>query len=128
MAEVQVGTVKWFNNAKGYGFIQRDDGPDVFVHHTDIQMEGYRTLQEGQQVEFVLVDAEKGPRAQNVRPLATPQTTHRLSFPQCASTRYDTKCLVKTRHFFMAIGHDGELHSTESGSPSRTIARRSKNR
>ncbi|GAP62000.1 cold shock protein, beta-ribbon, CspA family [Ardenticatena maritima] len=74
MAEVQVGTVKWFNNAKGYGFIQRDEGPDVFVHHTDIQMEGYRTLQEGQQVEFELVDAEKGPRAQNVRPLATPQT------------------------------------------------------
>lgn len=63
------GVVKWFNNAKGYGFIQRDAGADVFVHHTDIVMDGYRTLEEGEPVEFVLVDAEKGPRAQQVRRL-----------------------------------------------------------
>lgn len=69
MPEVTNGIVKWFNNAKGYGFIQRDEGADVFVHHTDIKMDGYRTLEEGEQVEFVLIDAEKGPRAQDVRRL-----------------------------------------------------------
>ncbi len=67
MSEVKRGVVKWFNNAKGYGFIQPDEGADVFVHHTDIIMEGYRTLQEGEVVEFILVQAEKGPRAQQVR-------------------------------------------------------------
>lgn len=70
MPEATNGVVKWFNNAKGYGFIQRDEGADVFVHHTDIEMDGYRTLEEGEQVEFVLIDAEKGPRAQQVRRLA----------------------------------------------------------
>lgn len=69
MPEVTRGTVKWFNNAKGYGFIQREEGADVFVHHTDISMDGYRTLEEGERVEFVLVEAEKGPRAQEVRRL-----------------------------------------------------------
>ena len=53
------GTVKWFNAEKGYGFIAREDGADVFVHHSAIQIEGYRTLQEGQRVEFVI---EKGPK------------------------------------------------------------------
>jgi cold shock protein len=61
------GTVKWFNNSKGYGFIGRDDGPDVFVHYSAITGEGYRTLQEGDPVEFEIVQGPKGPQASNVQ-------------------------------------------------------------
>jgi CspA family cold shock protein len=60
------GTVKWFSDAKGYGFISQEDGPDVFVHHSNIVSEGFRTLEEGQEVEFEIVDGKKGPQAQNV--------------------------------------------------------------
>ena len=63
------GTVKWFSNEKGFGFISRADGDDVFVHHTAIQMEGYRTLTEGQKVEFEIVEGPKGKQASNVRPI-----------------------------------------------------------
>ena len=66
MAEREVGTVKWFNDAKGYGFIQRSNGTDVFVHHSAIQMDGFRTLAEGQQVEFDVVQGQKGPAAERV--------------------------------------------------------------
>ncbi|RMG87365.1 MAG: cold-shock protein [Candidatus Dadabacteria bacterium] len=62
-----VGTVKWFNDQKGYGFIAQENGPDVFVHFSAIQMQGFKTLQEGQQVEFEVVDGQKGPQAANVR-------------------------------------------------------------
>ncbi len=61
-----VGKVKWFNNAKGYGFIQREGGNDVFVHYTAIQSEGFKTLEEGQTVEFEIQDGPKGPQAANV--------------------------------------------------------------
>jgi cold shock protein len=61
------GTIKWFNNSKGYGFIGRDDGPDVFVHYSAIVGDGYRTLQEGDQVEFEIVQGPKGPQAANVQ-------------------------------------------------------------
>lgn len=60
------GRVKWFNDAKGYGFISRDNGPDVFVHHSAIQGDGFRTLEENQEVEFEVVQGAKGPQAQNV--------------------------------------------------------------
>jgi CspA family cold shock protein len=60
------GKVKWFNNSKGYGFIGRADGPDVFVHYSAIAGEGYRTLQEGDAVEFEIVQGPKGPQANNV--------------------------------------------------------------
>jgi CspA family cold shock protein len=60
------GTVKWFNNAKGFGFIGRDDGPDVFVHYSALTAEGYKSLQEGDVVEFEIVDGQKGPQAANV--------------------------------------------------------------
>jgi len=60
------GKVKWFNDSKGFGFIEVDDGTDVFVHHNDIQGEGYKTLAEGESVTFEIVQGEKGPRAQNV--------------------------------------------------------------
>lgn len=70
MGERVRGVVKWFSNAKGYGFIQPEEGTDVFVHYADIEMEGYRTLDEGSQVEFELVNnSAKGPRAQGVRRL-----------------------------------------------------------
>lgn len=60
------GTVKWFNNAKGYGFIGRNDGTDAFVHYSAIVGEGYRSLQEGDAVEFEIVQGQKGPQAANV--------------------------------------------------------------
>jgi CspA family cold shock protein len=60
------GTVKWFNASKGYGFIERQGGKDVFVHFSAIQADGYRSLQEGQRVEFDIVDGARGPQAANV--------------------------------------------------------------
>jgi len=60
------GKVKWFNNAKGYGFIGREDGPDVFVHYSAIQLDGYKTLKEGDEVEFDIVEGQKGPQADGV--------------------------------------------------------------
>ncbi|HEX9717460.1 MAG TPA: cold shock domain-containing protein [Actinomycetota bacterium] len=64
------GTVKWFSNEKGYGFISRADGEDVFVHFSAIQSEGFKTLTEGQEVEFDIVDGPKGQQAANVRPVS----------------------------------------------------------
>ena len=66
------GTVKWFSQEKGYGFIVQDDGPDVFVHHSSIQGSGFRTLEEGERVEFDLKSEAKGPRAENVVRLDAP--------------------------------------------------------
>jgi cold shock protein len=63
------GTVKWFSNEKGYGFIEREGGEDVFVHHSAIQAEGYRSLTEGQRVEFEVVQGDKGLQAANVQPV-----------------------------------------------------------
>lgn len=66
MANRETGTVKWFDNAKGYGFIQRPQGEDVFVHYRSIRGEGFKTLQEGQQVEFNVVQGQKGLQAEDV--------------------------------------------------------------
>jgi CspA family cold shock protein len=60
------GTVKWFNDEKGYGFIEREGGPDVFVHHSAIQMEGFKSLREGQRVTMEVSQGQKGPQAENV--------------------------------------------------------------
>ncbi len=68
MARIK-GKVKWFNNVKGYGFIGRDDGGDVFVHYTALQQEGYKSLQEGDEVEFEIVEGKKGPQAEHVSKL-----------------------------------------------------------
>jgi len=69
MAERVTGTVKWFNASKGYGFLAREGGPDVFVHFSAIQNEGFKTLNEGQQVEFEIEQGPKGLQAANVRAL-----------------------------------------------------------
>jgi CspA family cold shock protein len=61
------GTVKWFNNSKGFGFIGREDGPDVFVHYSSIVGEGYKSLEEGDSVEFEIGEGPKGPQANNVK-------------------------------------------------------------
>ena len=63
------GTVKWFNDAKGYGFIEQEDGPDVFVHFSAINADGFKTLAEGQKVEFKVTDGQKGPQAEEVVPV-----------------------------------------------------------
>jgi CspA family cold shock protein len=63
------GTVKWFDEAKGFGFISQESGPDVFAHFSAIQSEGFKTLAEGQQVEFTIVQGQKGPQAENIVPI-----------------------------------------------------------
>ncbi len=70
MSETITGTVKWFNDAKGYGFISREGESDVFVHFRSIQMEGRKTLAEGQTVEFTIGEGLKGPQAENVVPVS----------------------------------------------------------
>ena len=67
MSDRQIGTVKWFNDAKGFGFISRENGPDVFVHFRAISGSGFRTLQEGQRVSFDVTQGQKGLQAENVR-------------------------------------------------------------
>ena len=67
MSERETGTVKWFNSSKGYGFISRSGADDVFVHYQAIEGDGYKTLEEGQQVEFTVTQGQKGPQAQEVK-------------------------------------------------------------
>lgn len=69
MAERERGKVKWFNNSKGYGFIERAQGEDIFVHYSAIQSEGFRTLKEGQEVEFTVQNGAKGLQAEEVKPV-----------------------------------------------------------
>lgn len=69
MTDSVMGTVKWFNDEKGYGFIAREGERDVFVHFRAIEMEGRKTLREGQQVEFTIGEGQKGPQAENVKPV-----------------------------------------------------------
>lgn len=69
MSERIIGTVKWFNGSKGYGFIEREDGEDVFVHYTSINGDGFRNLDEGQRVEFSVEQGPKGLQAANVVPM-----------------------------------------------------------
>ncbi|MDC9725183.1 MAG: cold shock domain-containing protein [Gammaproteobacteria bacterium] len=68
MAEQVTGTVKWFNDAKGFGFIEQANGPDVFVHHSAIQADGFKSLAEGQSVTMEVTQGAKGPQAENVTP------------------------------------------------------------
>lgn len=68
MSDRVSGTVKWFNDEKGFGFIEREGGKDVFVHHSSIQGEGFKSLHEGQQVTMEVTQGQKGPQAENVAP------------------------------------------------------------
>ena len=76
MSERITGTVKWFNSEKGYGFIAREGGADVFVHYSAIEGSGFRNLQEGEQVEFTVEQAPKGPQAANVVKLSSREPRH----------------------------------------------------
>lgn len=67
MSDQTTGTVKWFNESKGFGFIEQESGPDVFVHFSAIISEGFKTLAEGQKVEFTVTQGQKGPQAENVK-------------------------------------------------------------
>lgn len=67
MSDQTTGTVKWFNESKGFGFIEQESGPDVFVHFSAIVSEGFKTLAEGQKVEFTVTQGQKGPQAENVK-------------------------------------------------------------
>ena len=69
MSDLVTGKVKFFNDSKGFGFIEQEQGPDVFVHFSAINVTGFKTLAEGQQVQFSVTDGEKGPQAENVTPL-----------------------------------------------------------
>lgn len=69
MSNREIGTVKWFNNGKGYGFIQRTEGSDVFVHYRAIRGDGYRSLTDGMRVKFTVVQGQKGPQAEDVEVL-----------------------------------------------------------
>ena len=66
MSDTVTGTVKWFNEAKGFGFIEQESGPDVFAHFRSITGSGFKTLAEGQKVEFIVTEGEKGPQAENI--------------------------------------------------------------
>ncbi len=66
MSNTVKGTVKWFNESKGFGFIERESGPDVFAHYSSIASSGFKTLTEGQQVTFTVTDGQKGPQAENI--------------------------------------------------------------
>ncbi|EGN75226.1 cold shock protein [Idiomarina sp. A28L] len=68
MSDTVTGTVKWFNESKGFGFLEREGGPDVFVHFSAITGDGFRTLTEGQKVQFTITQGQKGPQAENVVP------------------------------------------------------------
>ncbi|HAN28615.1 MAG TPA: cold-shock protein [Halieaceae bacterium] len=65
----ETGTVKWFNETKGFGFIERENGPDVFVHFSAIKGDGFKTLTDGQKVQFTVTNGQKGPQAENVTPV-----------------------------------------------------------
>ena len=69
MSNTHTGTVKWFNDEKGFGFIQQESGPDVFAHFKAIEGDGFKSLTEGQQVEFNISQGQKGPQADNIRPI-----------------------------------------------------------
>ncbi|ENY73490.1 cold-shock protein [Aeromonas diversa] len=67
MSDIRTGQVKWFNETKGFGFIEQSQGPDVFVHFSSIQSDGFKTLAEGQKVQFTVTQGKKGPQAENVK-------------------------------------------------------------
>ena len=69
MADTTTGTVKWFNDSKGFGFIEQESGPDVFAHFSNIAGDGFKSLTEGQKVEFTVTQGQKGPQAENIVPL-----------------------------------------------------------
>lgn len=69
MSATTIGTVKWFNEEKGFGFIAQDNGPDVFAHFRQILSDGFKTLAEGQRVEFKVTQGQKGPQAEEIRPI-----------------------------------------------------------
>jgi len=83
---MSIGIVKWFNNTKGYGFIAPEEGEDLFVHYSEIQTDGYRTLRGGQKVSFEVSQGEKGFHALKVTPLAEDEAVHHSSIPTTSTS------------------------------------------
>ena len=93
------GTVKWFNNAKGYGFLGREDGPDVFVHYSSIKLDGYKTLKEGDEVEFDVIQGTKGPQADQVSRTKTVNAARIWPHTTLQSKTTRVLCRVRSRGF-----------------------------
>ncbi len=124
------GKVKWFNNAKGYGFIEREGGSDVFVHYSAISGAGFRSLEEGQAVEFEIVDGPKGPQAGNVTKAAYnrfllasgPRIGRQLQFPRLPPTRHFSPVDFRPRAPGSRAGSDGGAGRAANG-PGRPSSR-----
>jgi len=114
MAERETGTVKWFNAGKGYGFVERDNGEgDVFIHYSAISGTGFKTLDEGQRVEFDVVESDKGPQAQEVEPLGESVTSFSTE-PEDSEESFSTEPEDSEESFSTEPEDSEESLSTES--------------
>ncbi len=114
MAERETGTVKWFNAGKGYGFVERDNGEgDVFIHYSAISGTGFKTLDEGQRVEFDVVESDKGPQAQEVEPLGESVTSFSTE-PEDSEESFSTESEDSEESFSTESEDSEESFSTES--------------
>ena len=113
MAERETGTVKWFNAGKGYGFVERDNGEgDVFIHYSAISGTGFKTLDEGQRVEFDVVESDKGPQAQEVEPLGESVTSFSTE-PEDSEESFSTEPEDSEESFSTEPEDSEESFSTE---------------
>jgi len=113
MAERETGKVKWFNDAKGYGFIERPQGADVFVHFSSVRGTGFKTLTEGQEVEFVVTQGERGPQAQDVGPAAA-ETSQRLNDLEAQSVATTVAAPPATSEAEEEAGHTAVVAETST--------------
>ncbi len=122
MAERETGTVKWFNAGKGYGFVERDNGEgDVFIHYSAISGTGFKTLDEGQRVEFDVVESDKGPQAQEVEPLGESATSFSTE-PEDSEESFSTEPEDSEESFSIEPEDSEETIDTEPEDSEETIS------